>query len=310
MERYSPYLAPFFGSPVFMKLWIIFAGLFLFLALPIPPSAVTGFANPIANRSTTLRPAILRQLFQAQVVYLGETHDHPPDHEAQLEILRQLQARKPNLAIALEMFQKPFQAKLNQYLNGTLTEAELLAQTEYPKRWGFNWDFYAPILRFAKANRIPVLAINTPSEITRKVAYTGLESLAPEDFKWIPPLSEIDTINTAYRQRLLETYQSFHNVHGNSDGFDRFFQAQVLWDETMADAIAQYWLKNQNRKIVVLVGQGHLLYGDGIPDRVKRRLKSISGWQQHSVLLNPSTELQAPQSRPVADSFWFTSTQP
>lgn len=290
-----------------MKLWIIFAGLFFTLALSTLPPIVSALASPVVTQS---HPAILRQLFQAQIVYLGETHDHPLDHEAQLEILRQLNTREPNLTIALEMFQKPYQTQLDQYLKGTLTEAELLAQTEYPKRWGFDWDFYAPILRFAKANQIPLLAINTPSEVTRKVALTGLESLVPEDFKWIPPLAEIDTSNLAYRQRLSETYQSFHTAHGNSDGFERFFQAQVLWDETMADAIAQYWLKNQNRRVVVLVGQGHLLYGDGIPSRIERRLKAIPNWRQHSVLLNPSTELQSPKSRPAADSFWFTSTQP
>jgi uncharacterized iron-regulated protein len=293
-----------FGSRVSMKWRIVFTGLCLFLILSISISVIGAFANPAAQS----HPAILKQLFQSQVVYLGETHDHPPDHKAQLEILQKLYAHEPNLTIALEMFQKPFQAKIDQYLDGTLTESELLTQTEYPKRWGFNWDFYAPILRFAKTNRIPVLAINTPSEVTRKVARTGLESLASEDFQWIPPIAEIDTTSAVYRQRVKETYQSFHSAHGNSDGFDRFFQAQVLWDETMADAIAQYWLKNQNHKVVVLVGQGHLLYGDGIPSRVARRLKIISNWQQHSVLLNPSAELQAPQSRPVADSFWFISS--
>jgi uncharacterized iron-regulated protein len=295
-----------FGSRVFIKRWFIFIGLCLFLVLPVSISAIGAFANPTAQS----HPAILKQLFQAQVVYLGETHDHSPDHKAQLEILKKLYAREPNLAIALEMFQKPFQSSIDRYLDGTISEAELLEQTEYPKRWGFNWDFYAPVLRFAKTNRIPVLAINTPSEVTRKVARTGLESLTSEDFRWIPPMSDIDIANTAYRQRLQETYQSFHSAHGNSAGFDRFFQAQVLWDETMADAIAQYWLKNRNRKVVVLVGQGHLLYGDGIPSRVARRLKTIPNWRQHSVLLNPSSELQTPQSRPVADSFWFTSTRP
>jgi uncharacterized iron-regulated protein len=298
----------FFGSRVFMKRRIILMGLCLLLALPISISAIgTLVANPTAqSRPVQSHPAILKQLFQAQVVYLGETHDHLPDHQAQLDILRQLQAHQPNLAIALEMFQKPFQSSIDQYLNDTITETKLLEQTEYPQRWGFNWDFYAPILRFAKANQIPVLAINTPSEVTRKVARTGLESLTSEDFKWIPPIADIDTANTAYRQRLQETYQSFHSAHGNSNGFDRFFQAQVLWDETMADAIAQYWLKNRNRKVVVLVGQGHLLYGDGIPSRVARRLKTIPNWQQHVVLLNPSSGLQTPQPRPVADSFWFT----
>jgi uncharacterized iron-regulated protein len=286
-----------------MKLWVIVTGLFLFLFSTTPAIAAVVAAQPISQSS----PEILKKLLQAQIVYLGETHDRSSDHEAQLDILKQIRTRQPKLAIALEMFQKPYQASLDRYLRGKLTEAELLAQTEYPKRWGFNWDFYAPILRFAKANQLPLLAINTPTEVTRKVARTGLESLAPDDLKWIPPLSEIDTGNEVYRQRLLETYQSFHQAHGNHSGFDRFFQAQVLWDETMADTIAQYWLKHQDRKIVVLVGQGHLLYGDGIPSRVKRRLTSVAKWKQQSVLLDPSTEIQSERSRPVADSFWFTA---
>lgn len=301
-----------------MKFWVVFTGLFftglyLLLARPVAMPAIAT-PPPITQK----RPDVLRKILRAPIVYLGETHDHPPDHDAQLDIIQRIHARQPNLAIALEMFQKPFQASLDQYLKGTLTEAELLAQTEYKKRWGFSWDFYAPILRFAKANQIPVLAINTPSEVTRKVARTGLESLAPEDLKWIPPLAEIDTTNEQYRQRLLEIYQSSHQGHGNSAGFDRFFQAQVLWDETMADAIAQYWRKHPDRKVVVLVGQGHLLYGDGIPSRVKRRLHQLPNWQQHSVLINPSAEHQIPltsksssnPNRAIADSFWFSTSQP
>lgn len=284
-----------------MKLCAVCTGLFLLLTLPIP-----AFAETAAHFVTQSRPEALKKILQSQIVYLGETHDRLDDHAAQLEILQQIRRRQPKLTIALEMFQKPYQASLDQYLKGTITEAELLAQAEYPKRWGFNWDFYAPILRFAKVNQIPLLAINTPTEVTCKVAQTGLESLISADFQWIPPRSELDTNSEAYRQRLQETYQSFHHAQGNSSGFEHFFQAQVLWDETMADAVARYWLQHRDRKVVVLVGQGHLLYGDGIPSRVARRLKSVSSWRQESILLNPSTELQS-SLRPVADAFWFTA---
>jgi uncharacterized iron-regulated protein len=256
-----------------------------------------------------------RQLIQkiqaANIIYLGETHDSAADHQAQLGIIQALHAGKPRMAIALEMFQKPYQSALDRYLNGTISEADLLEQAQYQNRWGFDWAFYAPIVQFAKARQLSVLALNTPTEITRKVARSGLDSLLTEDFKWIPPRAEIDLSSASYRKRILETYESFHQGKDNSDGFERFFQAQVLWDETMAAAIAQYWLKHPDRQIVVLVGQGHLLFGEGIPSRVARRIKAAGrkDWKQVSVLLNPSEEIKKDSSR-VADFFWFSEVQP
>jgi uncharacterized iron-regulated protein len=254
---------------------------------------------------------LLQKIQTANVIYLGETHDQLADHQAQLGIIQALHRGKPRMAIALEMVQKPYQFALDRYLSGTLSEPELLTQTEYQKRWGFDWNFYAPIFRFAKAKSLPLLALNTPSEMTRKVARSGLESLMTEDFKWIPPRSEIDLSSASYRKRMLETYESFHQGKGNSDGFERFFQAQVLWDETMAEAVAQSWLKHPDCQIVVLVGQGHLLYGEGIPSRVARRIKAAGrkDWKQYSVLLNPSAEIKKEASR-VADFFWFSEAQP
>jgi uncharacterized iron-regulated protein len=254
---------------------------------------------------------LLQKIQTANVVYLGETHDQLADHQAQLKIVQALQREKPRMAIALEMFQRPYQFALDRYLSGTLSESELLTQTEYQKRWGFDWSFYAPIFRFAKAKSLPLLALNTPSEMTRKVARSGLDSLMTEDFKWIPPRSEIDLSSASYRKRMLETYESFHQGKGNSDGFDRFFQAQVLWDETMAEAIAQYWLKHPDHQIVVLVGQGHILFGEGIPSRVARRLKAAGrkDVKQATVLLNPSEEIKA-MSPQAADFFWVSEPQP
>jgi uncharacterized iron-regulated protein len=269
--------------------------------------------NPSSAISTFTKPQ--KQLFEAiqtaNIIYLGETHDRLADHQAQLGIVQALHAGKPRMAIALEMFQKPYQSALGGYLKGTLSEAGLLKQTQYQKRWGFDWTFYAPIVQFARAKGLPVLALNTPTEITRKVARLGLDALSSDDFKWIPPRAEIDLSRGSYRKRILETYESFHQGKGNSDSFERFFQAQVLWDETMAEAIAQYWLKHPDRQIVVLVGQGHILFGEGIPSRVARRIKAAGrkDWKQYSVLLNPSKEIKNASAR-AADFFWFSEAQP
>jgi uncharacterized iron-regulated protein len=204
----------------------------------------------------------------------------------------------------MEMFQRPFQDVLDQYLAGKITEAQLVEQSEYEKRWGFPWENYAPLLRFAKTNQLPVLALNTPTEVTRKVARSGLESLTTDERRYIPPFSEIRTDNAEYRQMVQKAYEQHHQVgHGNSTSFERFFTAQVLWDETMAEKIAQFLEANPDYQVVVLAGQGHIIYGYGIPSRVARRLGN-GNLVQRSVLLSPLEGTSSPTNKPVADFVW------
>ena len=247
---------------------------------------------------------ILQELVKADVVYLGETHDSPEDHQAQLYILQTLYQQNQKIAIALEMFQRPYQNVIDRYLAGKITEEQLVEQSEYEERWGFPWEYYAPILRFARANQLPVIALNTPTEVTRKVARSGLESLTAPERKYIPPLSEIRTDNAEYRQMMQKFYAQHHQAgHGNSSSFERFFTAQVLWDETMADAIAQFIKAKPDYQVVVLAGKGHIVYGYGIPSRVARRLNN-NQLVQRSVLLGvPETE-NSKGKKAMADCFW------
>ena len=271
-----------------------------FLLCSLPAHAQT--------RSTPLQQykpqQVLQELVQADVVYLGETHDNPKDHQAQLEIIQKLHQRHPKIAIGMEMFQRPYQGVLDRYLAGQLNEQELLEQSEYKQRWGFPWEYYAPLLRFAKEKQLPVLALNTPTEVTRQVAREGLESLTPEQRQFIPPFSEIRTDNAEYRQLMLSAFQQHQQTgHGSSADFERFFLAQVLWDETMAEKIAQFLKANQDYQVVVLVGQGHIVYGYGVPSRVARYLKAQQ-LVQRSVLFNPPEDEPAIDDKPVEDFVW------
>lgn len=252
------------------------------------------------------RDLLFETLSKQQIIYLGETHDSARDHQLQLEIIQELHKRRPNLTIAFEQFQRPFQSVLDDYLQGKITEAQLIENSEYEKRWGFPWALYAPIVQFAKQQQFPLIALNTPNEVTRKVSRQGLESLTLSDRRFIPPISSIQIGPDAYRDRIQKIYTEMHQGKGNSKGFNRFFEAQVLWDETMADRLAQAIEQTPDRLIIVLVGQGHLLYHDGIPNRVKQRLAS-QPLQQTSILLNPdpSWDLIEPATKqPIADILW------
>ncbi len=250
-------------------------------------------------------------LAQADVVYLGETHSNPQDHQAQLTILQTLHQQRSRLAIGMEMFQRPYQNIVDRYLAGEITEAQLQELSQYRQRWGFPWELYAPILRFAKENHLPVLALNTPTEVTRKVARQGPESLTWVDRRFIPPLSSLDTGNGAYRARIQTVFEQIHQGRSHSSNFENFFLAQVLWDETMAEGISQFLQRQPGTQVVVLAGKGHIFYGDGIPSRVQRRwLQSHQRpLKQSLVLLNPPADLLESlgggESRPVADYLWY-----
>jgi uncharacterized iron-regulated protein len=276
----------------------------LFFLCTTPACAQTPSTPPQQEQQQPTQQEILQELAKANVVYLGETHDSLEDHQAQLEILQALYQQNPKIAIAMEMFQRPYQGVLDQYLAGKITEAQLTEQTEYEERWGFPWEYYAPILRFAKANQLPVLALNTPAEVSRKVARNGLESLTANERKYIPPLSEIRTDDAEYRQMIQKAYEQHQHLgHGNSNSFERFFTAQVLWDETMADAIAQFLKANPDYQVVVLAGKGHIIYGYGIPSRVARRMNNPK-FVQRSVLLSVPVTAKNQRQKAMADYVW------
>lgn len=293
--NYSPKL-------MYRLFWGFMLGLIIFSLIHIPSAHSQQVFDARTLNSASLEN-VIQEFKGSTVIYLGETHDRPADHQAQLDIIQKLYPKRP-LAIGLEMIQRPFQSALDGYIAGELNEMELQAQTDYAQRWGFSWQLYAPIFRFAKENSIPLIALNTPTEVTRKVARQGLKSLTESEKAYIPPLDEIDLSNRAYRQALEQVFVDAHQGQSHSVNLDHFFQAQVLWDETMAAAIADYVQANPNRLVIVLTGQGHLRYGYGIPDRVTRRLDHTDSFQQQVILLNPSEgDRQAPG---IADWFWLS----
>jgi uncharacterized iron-regulated protein len=223
---------------------------------------------------------IVDGLGEQRVVFVGEQHDRYEHHLTQLEIIRRLHQRHAQLAIGMEAFQQPFQSHLDAYVAGELSEQELLRDSEYYARWRFDFRLYAPILRYAREHRLPVVALNLPEEITRQVGRGGIESLSEQDRARIP--ADIDRSDTEYEQRLSEVFDN-HPRH-NGQSFDHFLEVQLLWDEGMAQRAAEYLQAHPEQRMVVLAGSGHLAYGGGIPQRLLRRLPVnsaivLNGWQ-------------------------------
>ncbi len=202
-----------------------------------------------------------------KIIYVGEYHDRYAHHDVQLKVVRELHRRDPKLAVGMEMFHRPYQQALDDYIGGRTDEREFLKRSEYFKRWGFDYNLYKPILDFCRAENIPVVALNIRHEITDKVSKSGLDSLTAEERAEVPP--QMDFSDDEYRKRLKEVF-SEHKSSPDRE-FDHFYQAQVVWDETMATSVDEFLRKRPDRRMVVIVGGGHIAHGFGIPKRAFRR---------------------------------------
>lgn len=233
--------------------------------------------------ATLPQDRLVAQLATKRVIFVGETHDRYDHHLNQFEIIRQLYQLDPNLAIGVEYFQQPFQAQMDDYIAGRTSEKEFLRSTEYYQGWGYDYRLYAPIFRFAREHQIPVRALNVPRDLASQVAKVGVQGLSAQQHASVP--KEIVPANQAYRARLRAVFQG-HSQEKPND-FDHFVEAQLVWDEGMAESAAAYLNANQGRRMVILAGSGHLIFGDGIPARLARRANATYG-----IVLNGGDEIE------------------
>ncbi len=266
-------------------------------AAATPTSAATGKAGAddgidthtevVDLRALGDLPGLIDKLADLRLIFVGESHDRYEDHLNQRAIVQGLSAKGKDLAIGMEAFQQPYQHVLDDYVAGRIGEGELLRRTDYFERWRFDYRLYRPILRLARDQGIPVIALNIEKEITEAVGDGGLAALSEAQKERIP--ADLDQGDAAYRARIKAAFDAHPPVaHGAKDGeakedaqaaaarFERFLAVQVLWDEGMAERAAAYLRDNPDKTLVVMAGTGHLEYGQGIPKRVARRIQAPS----------------------------------
>ena len=207
-------------------------------------------------------------LAKKRVVFVGEIHDRYEHHLNQLAVIQALYAHDPELAIGVEFFQTSVQPILDDYIRGKIDEQALLEKTEYYDRWQYDYRLYRPIINFAHDKQIPLIALNLPTEITRKVGKKGFAGLSQEEKRRVP--ESIDREVPGYRERVESVFYEHPGMEKRN--IDFFIEAQLLWDEGMAEQAAKYLNENASKKMVILAGAGHIMYGSGIPIRLKRRI--------------------------------------
>lgn len=202
------------------------------------------------------------------VVVLGEQHDSAAVHRVHLDLLMQLQRRRGNLVLAMEMFERDVQDTLLQYLGGMLDEQEFLHRA---RPWQNYANDYRPMIEFARTHGIVVLAANAPRELAAKASKQGVAAVLGDP--------HVARTTTAPEDEYWDAFVDAMHGHVGTDGDEamrRSYAAQCLKDDTMAESIVDLLDARQARDekaplVVLVAGQFHTDYRRGVVARLQSR---------------------------------------
>ncbi len=130
---------------------------------------------------------MIKTLQMKDIALFGEFHDNPICHWLELEVTKELMQYR-DLVLGAEMFERDNQQALDMYLNGTINDRGLDSMARLWKNYKTD---YAPLVNFAKENKIVFAATNIPRRYAALVAKGGFEALdtiSAVEKSWMAPL--------------------------------------------------------------------------------------------------------------------------
>ncbi|MBW2429534.1 MAG: ChaN family lipoprotein [Deltaproteobacteria bacterium] len=211
----------------------------------------------------TVMSDVIAALKQNRIIIVGEHHSNISHHEAQVNVIRSLKESGVQVAIGLEMFRSDSQPALDRWVAGDIGEEEF--QEIFYDNWGYSWANYRVIFDYARAEKMPMIGLNVPRDITRQVARQGFQSLNKEQKG---KLSNIACrVDKEYMDYIKKAFGG--HAHGKLD-FTYFCEAQLVWDTMMAINALEFLKKNPEAVVIVLTGTGHA-QKNAIPRQIRER---------------------------------------
>lgn len=175
---------------------------------------------------------MIRVLKEKDIVLFGEYHNNAIAHWLQLEVTKDLKQSR-DLVLGAEMFEADNQEPLDLYLQGKLSAKGLDSNARLWKNYPTD---YAPLVNFARDNKLAFAATNIPRKFASLVSKGGfekLDSLSAKEKSWIAPLP------IAYDAEL-PGYKKMLEMMGGHGG-PNLPKAQAIKDATMSHFILQYF---------------------------------------------------------------------
>jgi uncharacterized iron-regulated protein len=216
---------------------------------------------------------VLARAAKASVVLLGEAHDSAEHHRWQLQMIAALYAQRPNMVLGFESFPRRVQPALDRWVAGELSEADFLAQSDWRNVWRMDPQLYLPLFHFARMNRIPMVALNVESSLTREITQKGYDAVPADKREGVGrPAPPTD----AYLDWLVPIWAGHERPGGkpakadrNDPEFRRFVESQQTWDRAMAEVLDSATKRPGSPLVVGVMGTGHVNHGYGVPHQLK-----------------------------------------
>src|SRR5262249_49017026 len=130
----------------------------------------------LATQRTLSFEDFVKAVAQAQVVAVGEEHYHPDIQAFELRLLQALAQHRPqHVALAMEFLERDIQPAVDAYLSGNSDTATF--QTHIKATPAFI-EYYFPLMQYARQAGVPLLALNVPRSLARRVTQEGLQAVA------------------------------------------------------------------------------------------------------------------------------------
>jgi uncharacterized iron-regulated protein len=240
--------------------------------------------------------SMVADLARADVVLVGEQHDDPNTHRLEAGLLQGLVRRKVPVTLSLEMFERDVQPLLDAYLAGSIGEEEFLRRSRPWPRYGTD---YRPLVEMARTHGWKVIAADVPRPLAAEVSKSGrtaLDKLQPDER--IMGARDLQCPLDGYYDRFVESMGDHAGTGAKGSpeeqhaAMERYYLAQCLKDETMAESIVTAFERQSGRAgtIVHFTGAFHSDFGSGTAERVRRRL---SGRRVAAISILPVEDLDA-----------------
>lgn len=230
---------------------------------------------------------VIEALDNADVLFVGERHDDAVGHALEAEMLRladerysQGSGKRREVALSLEMFERDVQTVLDEYLGGLISERHFLLSS---RPWNNYATDYKPLVDYARAHRLPVIAANAPARYVSRVNAEGpasLSSLSKEARAWLPPLPfpEASAAYAAKFNSFMSGGAAAQQTPANPHGGMHLLEAQTLRDASMAYAVSEFLKRGRDPLVVQVNGTFHSEGRMGVPEQLahyRRKARAV-----------------------------------
>lgn len=205
---------------------------------------------------------LARRLATTDVIVVGEYHGHHGAHLLQSSLQLALYQQQAAQLLSLEPFNANHQAVVDAYLAGDIGERELIEDAD---GWPNYTASYRPLMEFARARQLPVIAANAPADVVRCVGRQGeswLEATTLDQQQWLPGDPFFGT--EGYRERFFGAMGGHHHGDDARVRLENSFKAQLLRDNTMAHRILTALTAHPDHQVLHINGTFHSEQRDGV----------------------------------------------